>query len=528
MTKEDEIMGKFNDTNVRARNGEAFITTTGETITNHKGAVGFARDEKSELFLLAVSDFVENTFYESSDARQARVSKLLKTVAVADYEWLTQFILWLRNEANMRSISLVIALEGAKVMIESGIPGGRKLVASALLRADEPGEALAYWTSKHGRKIPSAVKRGIADAVVASYNEYSLAKYDTDSKGFSFADVIRLVHPKPKDEKQATLFRYAMERRFDSNTPVPESLTKLTKRREVLSLSKDDLRDLLRSDSGQQAIKDAGLTWEAVAGSAGLDKNIWEALIPSLGYMALIRNLRNFEEKGVSKDALQTVANRLSDPAEVAKSRQLPFRFLSAYRATSNSLRFGFALEEALGHSLKNVPVLKGRTLILVDQSGSMFYSQSEKTDLTFADSAAIFGSALALRAEDATLVQYGSRTQELSFTKGTSVLQLVKKFRSMGGTDTVAAIKEFINTKKFDRVILITDEQYGNYFYGGSPDKSVPAGTPMYTWNLVGYKAGQTKAGPNRYTFGGLNDQSFKLIPMLEAGRDGTFPWEV
>jgi hypothetical protein len=262
-----------------------------------------------------------------------------------------------------------------------------------------------------------------------------------------------------------------------------------------------------------------------------------------MGYMALIRNLRNFEEKGVSDAVLDQVAARIADPEEVAKSRQLPFRFLSAYFATSGinrdgydtyygrtpavsggSLRFGYPLEKALNASLGNVPVLKGKTLILVDRSGSMWGSPSKSTSMNFADSAAIFGAALAIRAEDATLVQYGTGSEEIKFKKSDSVLSLVNKFKGMGGTATVQALQKHYNSS-FTRVVLITDEQ-ANYFYGGSPSSVVAENVPMYTFNLVGYASGGEEKR-NRVTLGGLTDQSFKLIPLLEAGYSAGWPWE-
>ena len=65
------------------------------------------------------------------------------------------------------------------------------MVAAALQRADEPGEALAYWTSRYGRAIPKPVKRGIADAARRLYTQFTLLRYDTGSHGFRFADLMR-------------------------------------------------------------------------------------------------------------------------------------------------------------------------------------------------------------------------------------------------------------------------------------------------------------------------------------------------
>lgn len=533
-------MSKFNTTSARARGGLGPIETTPEKAVNAKGGDGFLRTDKSELFLAVVSDFAgENLFYEGAGDRSNRIGQLVRKIAVTDLDWLISLATWLRNEANMRSISITVALDGAKALTDAGIDGARPLVSGALLRADEPGEALAYWFANYGRKLPIGVKRGIRDAAVKSYNEYSLAKYDTASKGFRFGDVIELTHPKAKDDKQNELFKFALNRRKDTKAVPSEELTMLTKRAEVLALSDAEKRKLILSDEATKVLGDAGLTWEAVAGTfgkGGLDAKAWEALIPTMGYMALLRNLRNFEQAGVSAKVLDGVATRIADPEQVAKSRQLPFRFLSAHRAVSGwtvdawgssrkgagSLRFAFPLEQALNYSLANVPELTGNTLILVDRSGSMFGRLSEKTQLNFADSAAVFGSALAVRAQKATLVEFGSRFNEISFGKSASVLSLVDAFGNLGGTNTAEAVRRFY--KGHDRVIILTDEQS----WGAPPMDSLPPNVKGYTWNLAGYRVGSMKSGPNRTYLGGLSDQAFKLVPMLEAGKDQSWPWVV
>lgn len=526
-------MSKFNNGTASVKKGTSFIEASGVVGYNHKGAIGYGKAAKSELFLAAVSDFAgENTFYESAAVRSDRIAKLAAEVAVADVEWITNFVEWLRNSANMRSISLVIALEGARGLLKADIPGGRKLVSNAIQRADEPGEALAWWYANVGRKIPAPVKRGIADAAVRLYNQYTLGKSDTDSHGFRFADVINLTHPDPADAVQSDLFKYALDRRRDANAEIPESLTRVIKRKQILSLSLEEKRKLLASPNASAELKAAGLTWENVGssfGAGGLDAKAWEALIPTLGYMALIRNLRDFEKKGVSKKVLESVAERLKDTDEVAKSKQLPFRFLSAYRAVTkghgmgpSSGLFEYPLEQALQASLANIPELDGDSLILVDRSGSMYWEISKNTDMNFADTGALFGAALAVRANKAILVEFGTSSQVVPFNKNSSVLKLVNTFHDMGGTKTKQAVDKHF-TKQFKRVIIITDEQ-SNY---GDPAENVPANVPVYTFNLKGYKFGHKNDKPNRITFGGLQDQSFGLIPMLEAGYDAKWPWE-
>lgn len=519
-------MTKFNTPSTRA-SGVSFVQSepvpTGVT---HEGAPGYAREAQSELFLLAVSNMVgESSFYEAADERDQRFQTLIHQVASKDADWLGRFLTWLRTEANMRSAPLVGALEAARAMTKAGVPGSRQIVASVLRRADEPGEALAYWTSHYGRSVPKPVKRGIADAVQRLYSERNLLKYDTATKGFRFGDVLELVHASPAVDKpwQGDLFAHALDRRHNRDNDIPDALPMLRARADLMGLPVEERRALVGGD----LFRLSGMTWEALAGwlQGPLDAKAWEAMIPEMGYMALLRNLRNFDEAGVSDEVASQVAAKLSNPDEVARSRQLPMRFLSAYRATG-SFRWSQALERALDHSLANVPEIDGRTLILVDQSGSMGSRLSERSDLTCGAAATVFGAGLALRSEHADLVQFDNSSAKVDYRKGDAVLRVTDRFWGpRGGTNTAEAVREWFNGH--DRVVIVTDEQAWGGFYGQNPTEQVPQDVPVYTWNLEGYRYGHGPSGErNRHTFGGLSDAAFRMIPLLEAGKTASWPF--
>jgi len=537
------------------------VTTTGERTVTHEGATGHVRDARSELFLLAVSNFVrQDAFYEKGGDRDDRYTQLIRQLAVEDPAWTVGLLGWLRDEGNMRTASLVGAAEFVKARLEAAARGhlvpdtaaentngggwNRQAIDAVLQRADEPGEMLGYWTSKYGRKLPKPVKRGIADTVQRLYNERSLLKYDTDSKGYRFGDVLNLVHASPDPAKswQGDLFQHALDRRHGNADEIPASLAMLRQRDQLTSaLTVDGRRALLSTEEGRQRIRDAGMTWEALAGwlQGPMDKAAWEAVIPSMDLMALARNLRNFDEAGVSDEVATQICARFADPEQVAKSRMFPFRWWSAYKHAP-SLRWAHALEHALNHSLANVPSLPGTTLILVDRSPSMFpgygFSTPNSSDITLAEQAAVFGSALALRAEKPTLVQFGGDSKKLDVVKGGSILKHIEKFGQIDATDIPTAVKK--HWFAHDRIVIVTDEQTrpgwlpsNMWGHGGmretAIDDLVPKSTPVYLWNMAGYKAGAMPSGKTgRHCFGGLTDHAFRMVPLLEAGRDATWPW--
>lgn len=525
-------MARFNTRAAKAR-PTSRVTSTGRVLTTHQGGRGQERDARSELFLLAVSHFVtQQTFYESGDRRDDRFVKLVRELAVTDPSWTAGLLGWLRGEGNLRTASLVGVAEYVKARLDAGAtagPSNRQVVDCVLRRPDEPGELLAYWTATYGRNIPKPVKRGVADAVRRLYGGKALLKYDTASRGYRFGDILNLVHAAPDPDKpwQGELFRYALDRRHHPDTAVPPAADRvLTAHRELMALPVEERRAVVTAPGGAERLAAAGLTWEALAGwlQGPMDKAAWEAVSPSMGTMALVRNLRNFDEAGVSDEVAASVAARIADPAEVARSRQFPFRYLAAYQHAP-SLRWSYPLERALGHSLANVPALRGRTLVLVDRSGSMFYSRmSDRSELTRADAAAVFGTALALRAAEADLVEFGSTSRPVRFRRGESVLRILGRFGDLGGTDTTGAVRR--HYAGHDRVLIVTDEQYA-FSHHGDPTEQVPAHVPVYTWNLAGHRAGHGPSGTaNRHTFGGLTDAAFRMVPLLEAGRDADWPW--
>jgi hypothetical protein len=108
-------MAKFNRAGVRAAVKSPLKTETRPSGRTYEGAPGYARDAKSELFLLAVANMVgEDTFYEKAGDRDDRFRDLVHQVAVDDGDWLAGFLPWLRGEANMRSAPVVAALEAAR------------------------------------------------------------------------------------------------------------------------------------------------------------------------------------------------------------------------------------------------------------------------------------------------------------------------------------------------------------------------------------------------------------------------------
>lgn len=502
-------MGKFSGSQKSAATGP--LKTTGKKVATHEGGVGFKKDAKTDLFLLAATNLVgESAYYESAGDRDARFRDLVRAVTKSDPAWVQAFIPYMRNTLNMRSASVVAAAE----YVQADGPNKRRVIDSALVRPDEPAELIGYWLNFYGRKLPMAVKRGVADAVVRLYNEYAALKWDSKNNAVRMADVINLVHPKPKAEWQSDLFKHLLNERHNPGTAnTPESLAVINGIQEWVNLG-----------SPLDRIPE-GITWERLSTYKTMDKAAWNAVIPKMGYMALLRNLRNFDNAGVSDIVANGIANRLSDPEQVARSRQFPYRFLSAYKAVE-SVRWHTAIDAALDASVNNVPELDGKTLVLVDVSGSMGPSVSQHSQVARWEVGALFGAVTAKRS-NADLAVFASSHQQVTFGKGASVLQIIDKVRSLVGrigygTEAYGALSKYFDGH--DRVLVFTDMQVFPDHRRDALIKSIPN---LYVFDLAGYTESMIDVTSGHHLLGGFTDQTFKLIPLLESVGHAEWPWE-
>lgn len=510
-----------------------------------EGGLGWERDARSELFLAAVTEMAEDKFYEAAPDRRARIAGLVKTVlAEADgADWLRRFVPWLRGTANMRSAAVILAAEYAA----AGGPRPRGVVDSACARADEPAELLGYWLATRGRAVPAGVKRGLADACRRLYTERNALKYDGGSRGVRMGDVVELAHPKPRTGGegvveapwQSALFRHLIDRRHNRAEPPPPVLGTLALDYELQRVPIEGRRAALRAGKPWEA----AWSWERLAGwlPGGMDAEAWEAVVPHMGYMALLRNLRNLDEAGVSDQVKAAVAAKLVDPDEVAGSRQFPYRFLSAWKALQ-SLGWGGPLERALDLSCRNVPEFTGRTLVLIDVSQSMDSPVGASGPVRLQDRyacirpdpnaaklwevAALFGTALARRhglgRVDVGIFAETSRLLPHPMHASASVLRAVENVRSLLGsvgwsTYLWTAMRSLY--AGHDRVVVLTDDQ-------AHDSGSRPEGAWLHMVNVVGYHAAAAGPDPRTFHYGGFTDALFGLMPRLEAGRSASWPF--
>ncbi|MEV6011088.1 TROVE domain-containing protein [Streptomyces sp. NPDC051976] len=529
-------MGKFT---FARRAPTAPVSTTGAATATFEGGAAFRRDAKSDLFLCAVTNMVgEDTFYERAGDRDQRFRDLVHAATAADPDWVAAFVPYLRGEMNMRSAAIVVAAESALARrAGTGVPATvpvRRMVADAMLRADEPAEFIAYWKSRTGKvTLPGGVQRGVADAVARLFTERAALKYDGVASAWRMADVVALAKPVPSGPWQADLFDYLADRRWKRDTVrVTDRLPVLSAYRAAMEMPEAERREWFLADP--RRLRAAGMTWEQLSSLGPMDAAAWAAIAPSMGLMALTRNLRNLDEAGVSEEVAAAVGARFADPDEVRRSRQFPYRFLSAYR-TAPSLRWGHALERALLASTANIPALPGRTLVLVDTSASMTGAVSARSRIRHVDVGALFAVALAARGCEVDLAGYADGVFAHRLRRGGSVLRQTDEFCARvgevgHGTETVAALRR--SYRGHDRVLVFSDMQAfahpGHGRQGLSVSEAVPARVPLFGVNTTGYAPSAIDTRQeHRYEIGGFSDKLFTMVELLGRGRDAVWPWQ-
>jgi 60 kDa SS-A/Ro ribonucleoprotein len=387
------------------------LNTAPKAIFTHEGATASHIKPADELRRTVMACMLwESGFYESGEAVADRLKRL---VTLCNPHDVADIAIEAREKQRLRHAPLLLVRELARNSARCADGLIANTLCRVIQRADELAEFLTmYWMG--GRKpLAKQVKKGLACAF-NKFNEYSLAKYNRDAT-VKLRDVLFMVHAKPKDEEQAALWK----RLVDGTLATPD-------------------------------------TWE-VALSSGADKRAtFERLLSegSLGYLALLRNLRNMQQAEVNP---ALVFEALT--AGAAKSKALPFRYVAAARAVP---AWEPQIDAAMQVAMQALDKLAGSTVVLVDVSGSMDAKLSAKSDLTRLDAAAALAVLVRGICQDARVFTFSNALVEVPARSGMALIDAITRSQSHSGTHLGGALEALKSQAKVkaDRLIVITDEQ--------------------------------------------------------------------
>ncbi len=442
---------------------------------NLAGGRAHAQSARLELVSLLVTTFLEDEFYRTEAQTVARLRKLI--VEVADPRFVAQAALYARQACGMRSVSHLVAGELAKSV--KGAEWTKRFYAEVVRRPDDVLEILGYYLAVHGRPLPNSLKKGLG-AALGRFDEYQLAKYRRDHAAFKLVDAVNLVRPRA--------------------TP---ALSKLV-RGELAPAGTWETR---LAKAGEAATSDAVNVAKSYA---------WGALVTGrkLGYLALLRNVRNILAH--APETADALCEQLAEPEAVRRGRVFPFQFLAAVAALKRGKLPGAdrvldALNQAVDHSLANVPRFEGRTLVALDSSGSMA-GRPQQIGSLFA--------AVLVKASGADLMVFSDDACYHTLNRRDSTLSAATSIPFAAAGTNFNAIFERAN-RAYERVVILSDMQA--WMGGGAPVESFAAyqrrhrvEPRVFSWDLKGH--GTLQFPQERvYALAGWSDRALELMERLD-----------
>lgn len=400
------------------------IYNQGPDVT-HEGAIAEIISPEQALRRSVLSCLLwEDEFYETGQDIADRIISL--SVQISS-EIVAELAVEAREKYKLRHVPLMLLC----ALIKLGSALVSETIERVIQRPDEIIKLVEIYFCDGKRPLAKQLKRGLARAFT-KFDAYALAKYNRPGS-VTLRDVLFLCHAKPLDESQAQTWNQLVNNKL----PSPD-------------------------------------TWE-VALSAGADKReTFERLLKErkIGYLALLRNLRNMDQAGVDEVLIKDAILARSGAQKV-----LPFRYVAAARAAP---RFEPWLDQALSETALEGSLLAGETIVLVDVSQSMECQLSTKSDLTRLDAAATLASILP---GDVRIFTFSDEVVEVPARRGMAGIDAIKASQAHFSTRLGKAIA-IMNTIKHDRLIVITDEQSHDWV-------PAPVSTKAYKINVASARNG-------------------------------------
>jgi hypothetical protein len=447
---------------------------TGIKTENLAGGEAYIQSPKMELVSLLLTSFVADKHYESADSQLKRLASLV--ASSTDKKFVAKAAIYARNEFGMRSITHALAGELTKQV--KGEEWVKNAVDKIVRRADDMTEILAYV----GNPVPNSLKKGLSLAV-HKFDRYQLAKYRGEGKSVKMVDLFNIVHPIPRSEEEVKLFADLMAGNLKSST-TESKMTEVGKK-----ATTQEEKEILKA-------------------------NVWEEQLNSgkMPYFNLLRNLRNIEEQ--APDMVDKACELLVDKKAILNSLVLPFRYLTAIQEVSDR-RVISALNKAMDISLANVPIFDGKTLVVLDTSGSMSGRPIQI--------GALFAAAL-YKSNNADFMTFDYTARYITPNPDDTLTSIAGAIRTPGGSTDFTA--PFIKAdKKYDRIIILSDMQGWVGYHSPVADfnnykKKFEASPHVYSFDLNGY--GTMQFPENQvYCIAGFSEKIFDVMKLLEEDKN-------
>lgn len=487
--------------------------------TNLAGGVAYKESNKLALASLLVTSFLTDKAYESEKQIATRLETLYKELLSEDKTFFAKASIYARDKFRLRSIShLASAILAEGVTSDQFSVEDKKWLANyfkkIVMRGDDITEIISAYKSRAGAykskagrvQLPMVMKHGFSNAI-GNMDSYQIAKYKGENREVSFIDAVRMTHAQATDKNREALAQLVAGTL--KNTETWESKQSAAGKAGADSSSKEEKQ-------------------EAVAKAK---KEAWSDFVAKgdkIEYMALLRNLRNILEQA-DEATIKSALELVQKPELVHRSKQLPFRFLTAMvelKKVTGRRDVYSALDKALELSVDNCPVFPGRTAILVDISGSMDCHCSTCGSAQVTTVAGTFAGAL-YKKNDSDIILFGSSAHKCDANPNDSIATIATACRCRNeGTNMSAAFEAL--KESYDRIIILSDMQSWeeSYYYGRSTQEAFKAyakkynpDVRLYSFDLAG---NGTLQFPERnvFTIAGLSEHTFEIMGRMEEDK--------
>lgn len=515
---------------------------------NRQGHEAYSVDKWLRLLTMLNTLKLENQYYRSESETMKELKSLVDVCAKEDAYFVAQAIVYSRCVGEgMRSINHLAASYLAPHC--AGKDWAKRFYSlwnkktqsgGTLFRPDDMSEIVACFSSLNKVALTNSMKKGFKSAL-EKMDAYSLLKYKS-----SLVDVINLVHPNSKEsnakvEIDATEYLNRLVELEKATKDKTKSANLLSKIKEVegksgmlkisaldaiilgLSVSADTW-EVAQSDAGQEvakAVKEGKLTEEkAVEVLKEAKADNWDALLSEgkLGILAAIRNLRNIVKTVNKGSTIDTLCGLISDGEAIRKGKVMPYQLdmanevLRSEFSDTNSRKLSQALLKGYEMAVPNLgEVLPGRTLVMVDFSGSMSTNVVDPTKKTrylssCADKAALIAATIA-KATNADVIRFGTGAEYVNWNANTDVFTLAKSlYKSMGGTSLSRAWDLAASSgRQYDRVFILSDNECNvGSSYASYANYTKKCGSPyVYSVDLAAYGTTQLAGEKVRFYYG-------------------------
>lgn len=477
---------------------------------SYEGGTVYSKKVEDDWINFMMTSMMQPQFYESAEEQQVRFLELTASM-LKNYgpEFVAKAAHYSRNVMGMRSISAMTAAILNKESFESK----RRFFESYFRRPDDVAEVFAAVESL-GHKPSHALVRG-ACAYLSKLDEYRLGKYKLEGKQYNMYDLINITHAHSG----------AIDLLKKGNLPTPD-------------------------------------TWEtriSACRSSDEKKAAWIDLVENdkLGYMALVRNLRNILQCGLPDSWVKDVlAPRLTNVDAIRKSMIFPYAIYCAWRMLEeaeidNPRLLKPPLSKAFMIAAGNTPEFKGTSLAIIDCSGSMKSSVSPRSRISLKDISAVYAAQFwsstdvnSVSGVENDLIAFGEKAKRITVSPGNNILDLIEAIAGsqVGGATYVDKVYPLVK-RHYDRIFLFSDMQIADpkscclstmgWGWNRKPTDKVTTFSQwfenyqkefgksrVYSFDLAGYSSQVVRTDGAISYMGGLNDKVFNFVEMIEKGR--------